>query len=329
MRLLIIGGTRFVGRHIAEVAVERGHEVTVFHRGKTGTDVIPEAEHIMGDRDTDLSRLAKGEWDATVDACAYVPRQVSELAQALNGRGGQLAFISTVSVYAEPIPPNGDENAPMATLDDPTTEVVDDRTYGGLKVLCEAAAHEHFDANLLIVRPTYVVGPHDYTHRFTYWVERIADGGDVLAPEPRDYGIQVIDARDQAAWIVDMLEKGNTGTFHTVSPPPPFSFEQMLNSIVEAVGPAGTRLVWVDRDFLLKQGVEGSDLPLWPGSDFGDFGISSDPSRVLAAGLAPRPFAQTVKETMAYERATPTPGGEGIGLPRDRETQVLAAWAAR
>src|SRR3954469_8054092 len=129
MRLLIIGGTQFVGRHIAEMAIARGHEVTVFHRGRTNADAVPEAEHIFGDRDQDLEQLAGRQWDATIDACAYVPRQVHQLAGALDGRGGRHVFISTVSVYAEPAPPNIDEDAELATLDDPTTEDVTGETY--------------------------------------------------------------------------------------------------------------------------------------------------------------------------------------------------------
>ena len=182
MRLLIIGGTQFVGRHIAEIALERGHQVTVFHRGKTNADAVPDAEHILGDRDSDLENLGDGHWDATIDVCAYVPRQVDELAEALGERGGKHVFISTVSVYAEPAPPDNDEDAPLAALSDPTTEVVDGETYGGLKVLCEGAVSEHY-TDAIVIRPTYVVGPHDYTHRFTYWVMRIADGGRVVAPD--------------------------------------------------------------------------------------------------------------------------------------------------
>src|SRR4029079_16513821 len=144
-------------------------------------------------------------------------------------------------VYAEPAPPDIDEDAELATLDDPTTEDVTGATYGGLKVLCEQAVAEHYD-DAIVIRPTYVVGPYDYTHRFTYWVNRIAQGGRVVAPDLGDYQIQVIDARDQARWIVELLEKGDLGTFHTVSPPPPFSFEDMLNTIVDAVGPVGTEI---------------------------------------------------------------------------------------
>lgn len=329
MRLLIIGGTRFVGRHMAEAATARGHEVTIFHRGQTGDDILPNATHIHGDRDTELALLDGREWDAVIDACAYVPRQVTELADALGSRGGQFAFVSTVSVYAEPMSVNSDEDAPLASLADPTTEVVDEKTYGGLKVACERVVHDRFGTDSLIVRPTYVVGPHDYTHRFTYWIERISQGGQILAPEPRDYGIQVIDARDQADWTIAMLEKKAAGTYHTVSPPPPFSFEQMLQSIVEAVGPADTSLVWVDAKFLTQQGVDGNELPLWGEGADGDAGMACDPGRALAQGLQPRPLDQTIRETLEHEGTSPTPGGEGVGMSREREATLLAEWANR
>jgi 2'-hydroxyisoflavone reductase len=328
MRLLIMGGTQFVGLHIAEIAIERGHDVTVFHRGRTNADAVPQAQHIIGDRDTDLDRLADQQWDATVDVNAYVPRQVNELAEALGDRGGRHAFISTVSVYAEPAPPAIDEDAPLVELADPTTEVVDGDTYGGLKVLCERAVASHHQ-DPLVIRPTYVVGPHDYTHRFTYWVNRIAEGGRVVAPDLGDYQIQVIDARDQARWILEMLERKDFGTFHTVSPPPPFSFGQMLQTIVNAVGPAGTEIVPVSPAFLMDHGVGNSDLPLWYPAPEPDAGLSCDPGRAVAHGFATRPLDQTVRETLAHERATPTPNPGGTGWSREREAEVLQAWDAR
>lgn len=326
MRILIIGGTHFVGRHMAEAAVGRGHAVTLFHRGKTGADLLPECEHILGDRDHDLALLDGQTWDATIDACAYVPRQVTELLDALRERAGLFAFVSTVSVYAEPCPTNNDESAPRNVLDDPTTEIVDDATYGGLKALCEDVISDRLGDQALVVRPTYVVGPYDYTHRFTYWVERIAEGGEVLAPGPREYGIQLIDGRDQATWAVDMIERRATGTFHTVSPEPPFSFEQMLQTIVDAVGPAGTSLTWVDPEFLTQHGVTGEHLPLWDGTGPDDPGMNCDPKAAVSAGLRVRPLDQTVRETLEHERRTPTPG-DHIELTREREAELLSAWA--
>ncbi|MEO8107055.1 MAG: NAD-dependent epimerase/dehydratase family protein [Actinomycetes bacterium] len=327
MRLLVMGGTQFVGRHIAEIAIERGHQVTVFHRGRSNADAVPEAEHIIGDRDTDLERLGGHEWDATVDVSAYVPRQVTELAQALGGRGGRHAFVSTVSVYAEPAPSNCTEDAPLIELPEPTTEVVDGETYGGLKVLCERAIAQHY-ADAIVIRPTYVVGPYDYTHRFTYWINRIADGGRVVAPDIPGYGIQVIDARDQARWILELLEQADAGTFHTVSPPPPFTYADMLQTLVDAIGPDGTEIVPVTPQFLIDQSVGNADLPLWYPSPDPDAGLNCDPARAKARGFATRSLADTVVQTLAHERATPTPNPDGIGWSRDREAAVLATWDA-
>lgn len=328
MRFLIIGGTRFVGRHVAEQALMRGHQVTVFHRGQTGADVLDGASHLLGDRDADLGSLETGTWDVTVDACAYVPRHVDELAHALGGRGGRHVFISTVSVYAEPMAPNSDEDAPLATLDDPTTEVVDEHTYGGLKVLCEQAVHRHH-ADALVIRPTYVVGPYDYTHRFTYWIERVADGGRVLAPAVQDYGIQFIDARDQARWVCELVERGESGVFHTVSPAPPFTFGDMMSTIVDAVAPPGTSIEWVDPAFLIAQGVDDSALPLWAPTLEPDPGMACDPSHARAHGMTTRTLTDTVRETLRHERGTPTPNPGGTGWSREAESAMLAAWDAR
>ena len=196
MRILVIGGTQFVGRHAVESLLAAGDEVTLFHRGRTNPGLFPDAEHRMGDRDRDLSALDEGEWDATVDPSAYVPRQVRTLAAALGGRGGRYVHVSSISAYAGADRPWLTEDVPLATLDDPTIETVTGETYGPLKAACELAAHQYFGEDLSIVRPTYVAGPYDHTGRFTWWVERIARGGRVLAPGPADNPFQVIDARD-------------------------------------------------------------------------------------------------------------------------------------
>jgi 2'-hydroxyisoflavone reductase len=263
MRVLVIGGTAFVGRHIVDAALAVGHDVTLFHRGKTGKDLFPQATHLTGDRNADLSALAADEWDATVDVSAYFPRQVRSLAAALGGRGGRLVHISSISAYKLPVPWGFDESAPLADWEDPEADTVTPQNYGGLKAACEHAAAELFGPGTTIVRPTYVIGPHDYSYRFTWWVDRIARGGTVLAPGRPDDPIQVIDARDMATWIVSVLERSVTGTFHAVSPPPPFGFGQMLAAIAAAVAPAGTRFTWVDSDFLVAEGIDGAALPLW------------------------------------------------------------------
>jgi len=329
VRILVMGGTRFVGRHLAAAALARGHAVTLFHRGRTGVELFPEATHLLGDRDGDLRALASGRWDATVDVSAYVPRQVHSLADTLADRGGRYVYISSLSVYATPQPPRFTEDAPLIELADPTVEEVTDETYGGLKVLCERAAVGRFGAGVVVIRPTYVVGPFDYTDRFTWWVHRIARGGEVLAPGPADAPIQLIDARDLAAWVVDLVERDGAGTFHTVAPPPPYSFADLLDEIVAVAGPPGITLTWVGRSFLLAAGEDERSLPLWPGGDPAGMFEAADPGRAYAAGLTPRPLAQTIRETLEHERARPAPARSGTGLPAAREADLLARWHAR
>jgi 2'-hydroxyisoflavone reductase len=329
VRILVVGGTRFIGRHFTAAAIGRGHEVTLFHRGRTGVDLFPEATHLLGDRDSDLSALASGRWDATIDVCAYVPRHVHSLADVLGERGGRYVYISSLSAYASPQPPLFTEDAPLIELPDPTVEKVTDETYGGLKVLCERAAAERFGAGVAVIRPTYVVGPFDYIGRFTWWVRRIARGGEVLAPEPADAPIQLIDARDMATWIVDLVERETGGTFHAVSPAPPFGFRDMLSEILAVVGPPGTTFTWVGRSFLLDAGENDMTLPMWPGGDPVGMFEAADPSRAEAAGLAPRPLAQTIRETLDHEQAQPTKTFPGVGLPAEREADLLARWHAQ
>lgn len=327
MRILMIGGTRFIGRHVVEQAVDRGHHVTVFHRGRTGVDLFRDDDRVelrTGDRDSDLSALSDGEWDATVDTGAYVPRQVHQLADALGVRGGRHLLVSSVSAYASPVRAGFTEDSPLARLDDPTVEDVTEQTYGGLKVLCEGAAAERFGPSTLVLRPTYVVGPDDYTWRFPWWVARIARGGRVLAPGPADAPSQVIDVRDLAAWMVGLLETGRTGAFHAASPPPPFSWGELLTAIRDAVGPAGTKLVWVDGDLLLAEGLDDGALPLWSAGDPDVLMMAADPAKALASGLRPRPLAETVRDTLAWTERTSMP--PGTGLDPQREAELLAGF---
>jgi 2'-hydroxyisoflavone reductase len=328
MRILVIGGTAFVGRHIAQAAADRGHDLTLFHRGKTGADLFPQATHLSGDRDEDLSALSAGSWDATIDVCAYFPRQVRSLAAALRGRGGRYVFISSVSAYSPSVPPGFDESAPLADIDDPDANEVTDANYGGLKVACEQAGTELFGPETTIIRPTYVIGPYDGSYRFTWWVDRIARGGTVLAPgDPAD-PIQLIDARDQGSWIVSLLERSVTGTFHAVNTAAPFGFGDMLAAIAAEVAPAGTRLTWADSDFLRSAGVDGVALPLWDEGDASAANLNkADPAAAFAAGLTPRPLRQTVADIRAEARA-PGASRPDVGISADREAELLARWAA-
>ncbi len=329
MRILIIGGTAFVGRHIAQAAVDGGHDVTLFHRGTTGSDLFPQATHLLGDRDADLSALADGTWDATIDVCAYFPRQVRSLAEALLPRGGRPVLVSSVSAYKVPLPWGYHETAPLADCTDPDAEFVTPENYGGLKAECERAFSETYGPQALVIRPTYVVGPHDHSHRLTWWVDRLARGGTVLAPGRPEDPIQVIDARDQATWTIGLVERSVTGAFHAVSPAPPFGFGQMLEVIAAEVAPGGTKLVWVDTDFLLAEGVDGEALPLWNAGDANEANANSaDPAAALATGLAPRPLRETVADIRSADRAPEGPPA-GVGISAEREGQLLARWAAR
>jgi 2'-hydroxyisoflavone reductase len=326
MRVLVIGGTRFVGLHFARAALAAGHEVTVFHRGRSGAGQLPGAEHRTGDRDGDLAALRDGRWDATADFCAYLPRQVSALAAALDGRGGRHLLISSVSAYRSPAPAGFTEDQPLAEPAGPEVTDVSDVTYGALKAACEHAALAAYgSAALTIVRPTYVIGPHDYSYRFTWWTERIARGGTVLAPgDPAD-PMQVIDARDLGAWMTGLLERAVPGAFHAASPAPPFGFGDMLEAIAAQVAPPGTRLAWASTPFLTDAGVSGPELPLWSGTDAEDASLNqADPAAALAAGLDPRPLRASAADVHAAEAVAPTPVPPGTGLDPARESALLA-----
>ncbi|WP_433246072.1 NAD-dependent epimerase/dehydratase family protein [Streptosporangium sp. CA-135522] len=335
MRILIIGGTRFVGRHITEAAIAAGHEVSLLHRGRTGPELFPEVEHLRADRNTDLSVLRGRRWDVTIDVSAYLPSQVVSLAEAVST--GQYVFVSSTAVYAVPRAPGFTEDSALTEIDGPVPEKVTVETYGALKVLCERAAVDRFGPATLIVRPTYVIGPYDYTGRFTYWVNRIARGGEVLAPGDPSDPIQVIDGRDMAAWIVAMTEKANadeapatrrkagSGVFHAVSPAPPFSFGDMLEAIVAEVGPPGTTLTWVGQDFLLAEGENGTSLPLWSEGEEGSAVNTADPAAATAAGLGPRPFGRSVREIRQSEASFST----STTISPDREAELLARWRSR
>ena len=334
MRILVIGGTRFVGRYVVEAALARGHEVTLVHRGGSADDPFPESAHLHLDRDGDLSALADLQFDATIDVCAYVPGQVHSLADALGDRAGRYVVVSSVSAYDVPAAIGFDEtSALLPPASDDVTEVTNE-TYGPLKVSVELAARARFGDRATIVRPTYVIGPYDYTGRFTYWVQRIAEGGDVLAPGDPTSPMQVIDARDMGAWMVGLVERDLGGEFHAASPAPPYSFGDLLADVVAAVGPAGTTLTWAEGDWLIEQGENGATFPLWGEGDAGELVLAADPSAALATGLDPRPLDVSVRELLAHvaadsEQAPGSPLASAGPLSRAREAELLAAWRDR
>jgi 2'-hydroxyisoflavone reductase len=327
MRMLVIGGTRFVGRYVVAAALARGHEVTLLHRGQTGSDLFSDAEHLTADRNDDAalaSALDGRTFDATVDVCGYVPRQVRTLADALGGRGGHHVYVSSVSAYADPPEPGADETSPLAELADTSTEEVTDTTYGGLKTECERAAKAAYgEQNVTIIRPTYVVGPHDPTGRFTRWVDRIRNGGEVLAPGPQDAPVQVVDARDQGIVMVSLAERRMAGAFNTIGVAPPFSFADMLEAIVDTVGPKGTRLVWVDAGRLTDEGVDSSLLPLWTEGGR-EYALAMSNQAILAAGMPVRPLADTIRDTLAWIDEVGDAVYRTPQLSSGREAELLA-----
>ena len=233
MRILILGGTQFIGIHMAEVALERGHTVALFNRGRSNPGLLPGTEKLKGDRDGDLDALKGRPWDAVIDNSGYVPRHVRLSAELLAPLAGRYLFISTISVYASFARPN-DEHSPLRTMPDESVETVDGGTYGALKVLCERAVHAAFGDRATIVRPGFIVGPHDSTDRFAYWPARAARGGEMIAPGSAADPMQFVDARDLARFTVEVLERDVTDTFNVTSRPGDFTIGQVINESVAA-----------------------------------------------------------------------------------------------
>lgn len=330
LKLLILGGTRFVGRHIVEAALARGHVPTLFNRGQSGAALFPGVECRLGDRQVDLSALAQGEWDAVIDTCGYLPREVAASADMLAGRVGAYAYISSISAYASFGAPN-DESSALGVLADPQTEVVDGASYGPLKAACEAALTVRVGAErALIIRPGLVVGPHDPTERFTYWPARIslaAAGERVLVPAPADAGLQFIDARDLAAFVLDALEQGRRGAYNAVAAPDQWRRDELLQACAAAAG-TQPRWAWADAAWLEAQGVKPwNDLPLWlpDSAEYAGF-MQARNAKALAAGLRIRPLAETVADTLAWWRSLPPDQRRfsKAGLSPEREAQLLA-----
>lgn len=325
MKLLILGGTRFVGRHLVEAARARSHAVTLFNRGQTNPDLFPDVESLTGDRDGGLDVLKGRRWDAVLDTSGYVPRIVGESAGLLADAVERYTFISTISVYPEDNQPPIREDAPLHRLDDESVEEVTGETYGGLKVLAEQAVERALPGRTLIIRPGLIVGPHDPTDRFTYWAHRVARGGEVLAPGEPDNPIQFIDGRDLARWAINMVEQGATGVFNATGPAEPLTWGAFLEACIGSTA-SDAHLTWVSSDFLVSQGDDVQHrLPMWSPAGASNL-MQADISRALAAGLAFRPLQDTVLDTLTWAQAR-APGHEWrAGLGADQEAALLRAW---
>jgi 2'-hydroxyisoflavone reductase len=336
-RILILGGTGFIGPHMVRYAVERGHTVTIFTRGRTDAD-IPDVEHLIGDRNDDLSALEGRQWDVVLDNNARDYRWVQLSTRVLRDSAEQYLFISTISVYeAEAMGfdladrilrgPGYREDSPRHRTP-AGFEDGDEAPYGLTKALGEDVVHAAFPGRTTVVRPGLIVGPEDPTDRFTYWPVRIDRGGEVLAPGNPDHANQVIDQRDLGEWVVRLAESGTTGDFNATGPASRMSMAEMLYGIRAATS-APVQFTWVSEDFLQEHGVRPwSDLPSWiPGDPL--MNVSID--RALAAGLTFRPLAVTVRDLLEWDRGRPAGSRTGPppGLAPEREKELLAEWHRR
>jgi 2'-hydroxyisoflavone reductase len=323
VRLLLLGGPKFLGRAVIEAALARGDEVTLFNRGQTDPAAYPEVEKLRGDRDGGLVPLAGRSWDAVVDTSGYVPRLVRASAELLRDAVERYVFVSSISVYAgfaEPVT----EASPLATVEDETTEDVQEH-YGALKALCERAVADVFGDRGTSIRAGLIVGPHDPTGRFTYWPHRIARGGEVLVPGHPDRPVQLVDVRDLAGFLLLVAERGPGGPVTATGPVPALTMGALADAC-RAVTGSDASFTHVNESFLVEHEVdEWLELPLWvaPNPGWERF-LEADVSRALAAGLAFRALAETVRDTLAHAQTV-----DGVGLAPEREAELLRAWRGR
>ncbi|MBS1859834.1 MAG: epimerase, partial [Acidobacteria bacterium] len=330
-RILILGGTGFLGPATVEAARARGHELTLFNRGRTRPGLFPNIETLLGDRDPEkgegLKALRNRKWDAVIDNSGYFPRQVSASAKLLAPNVGHYIFISSISAYADNSIENQDETAKLATTPDPTVEKITEQTFGPLKVLCEQAAAEALPGRTAIVRPGYIVGPDDPSGRFTYWPVRVDRGGEVLAPGAPADPVQIIDVRDLGAWLITLVEERTTGTFNAAGPKERLAWGDLLGACSKATAAAST-LTWVPGEWI--RGHAEDVFPIWAPFAGETRGFHTwKNARAVKAGLKFRPYARTVADTLRWYK-TQSEGGRTklAGPPAEKEAQLLAAWKA-
>jgi 2'-hydroxyisoflavone reductase len=325
MRLLVIGGTGFSGRALSAQALAAGHELTLFHR--TESDLFPDAEHVLGDRDRGVEALSGRVFDAVVDTCGYVPRAVGDSCRML-ASSGWYGYVSSLSAHEEGLGEGATEDSAVYEPPFPDTEEVTNETYGPLKRACEEVVLEAFADRAAVIRPGYIVGPHDPTDRFTSWVRRATGGGQMLAPGPSEETMQFVDARDLAAFYLHLAGSAMAGTFGAVHPAGTATRAGVLNAAIGASG-ADTSVTWADGSWLHAELGEDRDraFPMWDPDERGFHRYDS--SRAVAAGLATRPLADTVRDTIAWDADRGNEADRGCGLDPDRERELLAAWNGR
>ncbi len=343
-KILVLGGTGLIGPPMVEYAIARGHQVTLFNRGKTNADLFPDVEKLKGDRYDDLASIeaeiaAGRRWDAVIDNTASVPRVVTASAGLLAGAADWYLYTSSISAYADSSVPGADETAPVGTISPEdeakvlTNKDITGENYGPLKARCEEEARKAFgDDRTCVVRPGLIVGPGDYSDRFTYWPVRIDEGGEVMAPGNPTDPVQFIDARDLGEWYIRLVEDGTTGTFNGVGPRSPMSIAGMLYGIRATVD-NDISFTWVPNDFLEEYEVEAwRHMTVWvpPIGEYAGFSASNI-DRAIAAGLTFRPLADTAVATVEYWNSLPAERREApkAGCPAELEHKVLKAWHAQ
>lgn len=340
MNILILGGTVFLGRHLAESAIARGHSVTLFNRGSRKVDFAGNVETLRGDRRASLQELEGRRWDAVVDTSGYVPRVVAASAEKLKDSVGSYVFISSVSVYSDWEGETVDEETPVNQItaeqlkaaeetipQGPVVAVNYGAAYGGLKALCEQEVERIMPGRAVNVRAGLIVGPYDYSDRFTYWPSRLARGGEVLAPGEPDRPKQLIDARDISEWILHTLETQGRGTFNVTGPDYQLEMRTILEECRDATG-SDASFTWVSDRFLLESGVAPwSEMPLWVPREYERAAIQAvDCSRAIEAGLRLRPLRETILDTLAWDSKRPAGEKRFAGLEPEKERGLLRSW---
>jgi 2'-hydroxyisoflavone reductase len=338
MKILILGGTIFLGPHLIEAALARGHQITIFNRGRHDSDWDPKVEKLRGDRTRDVEALRGRRWDAAIDTCGYVPEVVRKSAELLASAVEHYTFISSVSVYANFDLAGTDEHDPVKTITseqvneaekvdtgERATAVTYGSVYGALKALCEQAAEQSVPGRVLNVRAGLLVGAGDYSDRFTYWVHRVAQGGEVLAPGRPGRRVRVMDARDLAEWIIRMTEMRRTGIYNATGAEDGLTMGRLLEECRTASGSAAT-FVWASEKFLLDQQVGAwSEMPLWiPEARNGIFLVNND--KAITAGLTFRPLSETIRATLTWDATRSTNIERRAGLKPVRERELLKNW---
>jgi 2'-hydroxyisoflavone reductase len=332
LRILVLGGTNFIGPYQVQYALDRGHSITLFNRGRTNPQLFPTVERLVGDRNNDLKSLEGREWDVVIDNSATNPEWVELSAALLSKSVKRYVFTSTRSVYFDTSRVPMTSDAPVFTRENTPVQPGQALPYGLAKAESEKIVRKHFPGRALIVRPSLIVGPGDLTDRFTYWPVRIERGGEILAPGDGSDRVQVIDVRDLCEWMVRLCENDVVGTYNGLGPRNGYSFAELLHGI-KAVTSSDATFTWIDTDFLIQHDVRGyREMPVWQPSrgrtaGFGRFDISPE----IALGLTFRPLAVTAKDTLDYYHAQPADRQATLraGITAEREREVLALWKAR